>query len=158
LGIPLGGQPDKHRQLARQVGERIEDPLANSMALFKFSSPVLPEGMTFIFGSWVCVANGAGGFRRHTIDVTIKPKMLTARLDEFIDNLDESLFNGSARETEAETNDIALSPASIALSPASIGLTERGQCSGPLRQSPAPAALLRPPRLHCTFRPLGIST
>jgi hypothetical protein len=34
LGIPLGGQPDKTRQLARHVGERIEDPPANSMASF----------------------------------------------------------------------------------------------------------------------------
>jgi hypothetical protein len=74
------------------------------MALFKFSSPVLPEGMTFAFGSWICIANGVGGFRRHTVDVTIRPKMLTARLDEFVDNLDELSSNGSARETEAETN------------------------------------------------------
>jgi hypothetical protein len=71
LDIPLGGQPDKTRQLARQVGERIRDPLENSMAFFKFPSPVLPEGTTFVFGSWVCVANGAGGFSRHSIDDTI---------------------------------------------------------------------------------------
>jgi hypothetical protein len=32
--------------LARQVGGRIRDPLENSMALFKFPSPVLPEGTT----------------------------------------------------------------------------------------------------------------
>jgi hypothetical protein len=38
LGISLGGQPVKHRQLARQVGERIEDPPANSMASFQFTS------------------------------------------------------------------------------------------------------------------------
>jgi hypothetical protein len=33
LGISLGGQPVRHRQLARQVGERIEDPPVNSMAV-----------------------------------------------------------------------------------------------------------------------------
>jgi hypothetical protein len=44
LGIPLGGQAVKHRQLVREVGERIEDPPANSMASFKFTSAVLPEG------------------------------------------------------------------------------------------------------------------
>jgi hypothetical protein len=71
-GIPLGGQPVKHRQLARQVGERIEDPPANSMASFKFTSVVPPQGTMFVFGSWVCVADGAGSFRRFLIDM--KPK------------------------------------------------------------------------------------
>jgi hypothetical protein len=84
---------------------RIEDPLANSMASFKFTSPVLLEGTTFIFGLSVCVANGEGGFHQHTVDDTIKPKTLAARLDEFVDNLNELSFNGSARETEAETDD-----------------------------------------------------
>jgi hypothetical protein len=101
LGIPLGGQPDKTRQLARQVGVRIRDPLENSMAIFKFPSPVLPVGTTFVFGSWVCIANGAGGFRRHIVDDTFKLKTLAARLDDFVDNLDELPFSDSARETEA---------------------------------------------------------
>jgi hypothetical protein len=38
LGISLGGQPIKHRQLARQVGERVKDPPASSMASFQFTS------------------------------------------------------------------------------------------------------------------------
>jgi hypothetical protein len=110
LGIPLGGQPDKTRQLARQVGGRIRDPLENSMALFKFPRPVLPEGTTSIFGSWVYVANGAGGFRRYIVDDTIKLKTLAARLDDFVDNLDELPFFDSARETEAESiNTVPLS-------------------------------------------------
>jgi hypothetical protein len=73
------------------------------MAFFKFPSPVLPEGTTFVFGSWVCVANGAGGFRQHIVDDTIKLKTLAARLDDFVDNLDELPFFDSARETEAES-------------------------------------------------------
>jgi hypothetical protein len=73
------------------------------MALFKFPSPVLPEGTTFVFGSWVCVANGAGGFRRHIVDDTIKLKTLASRLDDFVDNLDELPFFVSTRETEAES-------------------------------------------------------
>jgi hypothetical protein len=105
-GIPLGGQAVKHRQLARQVGVRIEDPPANSMASFKFTSAVLPEGTTFIFGSWVCVADGAGNFRRFTIDV-MKPKTLAAsfhsELDEFVDNLDDLSTHGSARKIEEES-------------------------------------------------------
>jgi hypothetical protein len=73
------------------------------MAFFKFPSPVLPEGITFVFGSWVCVANGAGGFRRHIIDNTIKLKTLAKRLDNFVDNLDELPFFDSPRETEVES-------------------------------------------------------
>jgi hypothetical protein len=76
-GIPLGGQAVKHRQLARQVGDRVEDPPANSMASFKFTSAMLPEGTTLIFGSWVCVADGESDFHRLTIDV-MKLKTLAA--------------------------------------------------------------------------------
>jgi hypothetical protein len=103
LRIPLGGQPDKPRQLARQVGERIEDPLENSMALFKFPNPMLLEGTTFVFGSWACVADGAGNFRRHIVDDAVELKASTARLDNFVDNLDELPFFDSARVTEAES-------------------------------------------------------
>jgi hypothetical protein len=55
----------KHRQLARQVGVFIEHPLENSMASFDFTSVVLNEGTTFIFGTWICVANSSGGFNSH---------------------------------------------------------------------------------------------
>jgi hypothetical protein len=34
LGISVSGQPVKYQQLARQVGECIEDPPVNSMASF----------------------------------------------------------------------------------------------------------------------------
>jgi hypothetical protein len=63
LGISLGGQPVKHRQLARQVGERVKDPPASSMASFKFTRSVPSQGTTFVFGSWVCIADGVGDFR-----------------------------------------------------------------------------------------------
>jgi hypothetical protein len=43
----------------------IEHPLENSMASFSFTSNVLGEGTTFIFGSWTCVANDLGGFISH---------------------------------------------------------------------------------------------
>jgi hypothetical protein len=66
---------------------RIKDPPANLMASFKFT--------------WVGVADGAGDFRRFTIDA-MKLKTLTAsfhsELDEFIDNLDDLLTYGSARK------------------------------------------------------------
>jgi hypothetical protein len=85
---------------------RIEDPLANSMASFKLTSPVHPKGTTFVFGSWVCIADGAGDFRRFTIDV-MKPKTLAAsfhsELNEFVDNLDGLLTHGFARKIEEES-------------------------------------------------------
>jgi len=35
------------------------------MATFAFNTMALPQGATFVFGSWVCVANGLGGFDSH---------------------------------------------------------------------------------------------
>jgi hypothetical protein len=76
------------------------------MASFKFTSAVLPEGTTLVFGSWVCIADGAADFRRLTIDV-MKPKTLAAsfhsELDEFVDNLDDLLTHGSVRKIEEES-------------------------------------------------------
>jgi hypothetical protein len=101
-GISLGGQAVKHRQLARQVGVRIEDPPVNSMASFKFTSAVPPQGTTFVFGSWVCITDGVGNFHRFIIDM--KQKTLAASfhsdLDEFVDNLNDSSTHGSATRTE----------------------------------------------------------
>jgi hypothetical protein len=73
------------------------------MASFKFTRAVFPEVTTLVFGSWVCVADGAGDFRRLTIDI-MKPKTLAAsfhsKLDEFVDNLDDLLTHGSTRKTK----------------------------------------------------------
>ena len=38
------------------------------MASFSFEPTVLDEGTTFLFGSWVCVADGSGGFNSHLAD------------------------------------------------------------------------------------------
>jgi hypothetical protein len=71
------------------------------MASFKFTSVVLLEGTMLVFGSWVCVADGAGDFHRFTIDV-MKTKTLVAsfhsELNEFVDNLNDSLTHGSIRK------------------------------------------------------------
>jgi hypothetical protein len=84
---------------------RIEDQPMNSMASFKFTSVVLPRGTTFIFGSWVCVADGADNFRRFIIDM--KPKTLAASfhgdLDEFVNDLDDLSTHGSTTRTEEES-------------------------------------------------------
>jgi hypothetical protein len=65
------------------------------MASLSFTSIVLDEGITFIFGSWIFFANGLGGFNSHLAD-SRKPEASTSTrssdLNKFIDNLDESLF------------------------------------------------------------------
>jgi hypothetical protein len=46
------------------------------MASLSFTSTVLDEGRTFIFGSWICVANGLGGFNGCLVD-SRKPEAST---------------------------------------------------------------------------------
>ena len=58
----LGGE---HRQLARQVGDSASSS-ANSMAGSSDTNNV-PEGTTFVFGSWACMADGSGGFSSHLV-------------------------------------------------------------------------------------------
>jgi hypothetical protein len=93
----------KQRQLARQVGVFIEHPPENSMASFNFTSVVLDKGTTFIFGSWICVANGLGGFNNYLVS-SREPEASTptrsSDLDEFIDNLDELLLPDLALQIE----------------------------------------------------------
>jgi hypothetical protein len=83
----------KHQQLVCHVGVSIEHPLENSMASFNFTSAVLDEGTTFIFSSWICIANGLSGFNSHLAN-SKKPKASSSTpssdLDEFINNLDDS--------------------------------------------------------------------
>ena len=64
LRVSLSRLGGKHRQLARQVGDS-----ASSMATFAFSTMAPPQGATFVFGSWVCVANGSGSFHSHLADL-----------------------------------------------------------------------------------------
>jgi hypothetical protein len=93
----------KHRQLARQVGVFIEHPSENSMASFNFTSVVLDKGTTFIFSSWICVANGSGGFNSHLAN-SKEPEAASSTpssdLDDFIDNLDDMLLPDLAQQIE----------------------------------------------------------
>jgi hypothetical protein len=81
----------------------IELPPENSMASFNFTRAVLDEGTTFIFGSWICVTNGLGGFNSHLAN-SKKPEASSSTpsndLDEFIDNLDDLLFSDLAQQIE----------------------------------------------------------
>ena len=64
LRVSLSRLGGKHRQLARQVGDSASSS-ASLMATFALSTMALPQGATFVFGSWVCVANGLCGFDSH---------------------------------------------------------------------------------------------
>jgi hypothetical protein len=73
------------------------------MASFNFTSAVLDEGTTFIFSSWICVANGLGGFNSHLAN----PKELEASsstscsvLNDFINNFDDMLLPDLAQQIE----------------------------------------------------------
>jgi hypothetical protein len=46
----------------------IELPLKNSMTSLSFTTNMLDEGTTFIFGSWICVTNSFGGFNSRLVD------------------------------------------------------------------------------------------
>jgi hypothetical protein len=74
------------------------------MASFQFTRSVSSQGTTFIFGSWVCIADGEGDFRRFLIDM--KPKTPAAfsqsNLDKFVDDLDDLSIHGSATRIKEE--------------------------------------------------------
>jgi hypothetical protein len=95
----------KHRQLARQVGARVEDPPVSSMASFNFIRSVPSQGTTFIFGSWVCIADGVDNFRQFLVDM--RPKTFAAdprsNLDKFVDGLDSLPLHASVAQIEMES-------------------------------------------------------
>ena len=77
------------------------------MATFAFSTMVPLKGTTFIFGSWICVANGSGGFDSH---LTNSPT-LKAATPESLSKLARSddqgvmLLPDFAKEIEAKLED-----------------------------------------------------
>ena len=77
------------------------------MATFAFSTTALPQGTTFIFRSWVCIANGSGGFDSHLANHIV----LEAILSESYNNLAGSDHHGDmllpdlAKEIEQKLED-----------------------------------------------------
>jgi hypothetical protein len=47
------------------------------MATFAFSTMAFPQGATFVFDSWVCIANGSGGFDSYWRSISM---IFTAKL------------------------------------------------------------------------------
>jgi hypothetical protein len=86
-----------------QVGAFNEHPPKNSMASFSFTITVLDKGTTLVFGSWICIANGSGGFNVHLAN-SRKPEPSTpnrcSNLDKFVNNLDELLLPDHTEEIE----------------------------------------------------------
>jgi hypothetical protein len=65
------------------------------MASLNFTSNMLDEGTSFIVGSWICIANGLGGFNSHLVDSRKSEASAATRrsnLDSFINDLDELLL------------------------------------------------------------------
>jgi hypothetical protein len=81
------------------------------MASFQFTRSVPSQGTTFVFGSWVCIADGEGDFRCFLIDM--KPKTPAAfsqsDLDKFVDDLDDLSIHGSATRIKEESASSATS-------------------------------------------------
>jgi hypothetical protein len=61
--------------------------------------------MTFIFGLWVCIADGVGDFRRFLVDMKPKTSVADLRsdLDKFVDDLDNLSTCASATRIELES-------------------------------------------------------
>jgi hypothetical protein len=77
------------------------------MATFAFSTMAPPQGVTFVFGSWVCLANGSGGFDSH---LTNSPALKIIRSEDSnklagSDDHDIKLLPDLAKEIEAKLED-----------------------------------------------------
>jgi hypothetical protein len=61
------------------------------MVSFQFTRSVPSQGTTFVFGSWVCVADSEGDFRHFLIDMKPKTPVASSQsdLDKFVDDLDD---------------------------------------------------------------------
>jgi hypothetical protein len=75
------------------------------MAFFNFAGSVPSRGTTFVFGSWVCIADGAGNFRRFLVNMTPKTVAADPRsgLDKFVGEIDNLPLHASAAQIEMES-------------------------------------------------------
>jgi hypothetical protein len=89
------------------------------MASFKFIRSDPSQGTTFVFGSWVCIADGVGNFRRFLVNM--KPKTSAADscsdLDKFVDGLDNLPLRASTTRIELKPVPSSISPSVAATSP-----------------------------------------
>lgn len=77
------------------------------MAIINIPAPMLEQGTTLVFGSWICIASGTGGFDSHLAD-SRKPEApasskLDGKLPDNINSPSEMLFPDLVREVEQRT-------------------------------------------------------
>ena len=77
------------------------------MATFAFSTMAPPQGATFVFGSWICIANGLGVFDNH---LTNSPTLKITTLEDSnqlarSDDHGIMLLPDLAKEIEAKLED-----------------------------------------------------
>jgi len=94
----------KQRQLAPTVGQVSDDPLVNAMVIFKFPIIMLKEGTTFIFGSWICVANAQGGFDSHLND-SFHPVIIQSGIISNTDKISDQMRRLSFDQEEIQSED-----------------------------------------------------
>ena len=68
------------------------------MASFNFGFPAIDAGTTFVFGSWVCIANVLGGFSSHLVNPASTETPRQEQLDEI--TFAEILLPGIAKGIE----------------------------------------------------------
>ena len=67
----------------------------------------LPQGATFVFGSWVCITNGSGGFDSHLTN-PIESEVISLESCDAItesDDHDDMLLPNFAKEIEQKLED-----------------------------------------------------
>jgi hypothetical protein len=89
------------------------------MASFNFIRLVPSQGTTFVFGSWVCITDGAGNFRRFLVDMRLKTFAADPRsgIDKFVDELDNLPLHTSAAQIEMESAPVSTSSGVVTTSP-----------------------------------------
>ena len=77
------------------------------MATFAFNTMALPQGATFVFGSWVCVANGLGGFDSHLTNSPTLKAITSESSNKFAGSDDQGvmLLPDLAKEIEMKLED-----------------------------------------------------
>jgi hypothetical protein len=75
------------------------------MASFQFTRSVPSQGTIFVFGLWVCIADGAGSFHRFLVNMKLKTPAAGPHndLDKFVVDLDDLSIHASVARTEVES-------------------------------------------------------
>jgi hypothetical protein len=75
------------------------------MASFQFTRSVPSQGTTFVFGSWVCIADDVGSFHRFLVDMKPKTSAVgpSSNLDKIVDDLDDLSNHASTAKIEVES-------------------------------------------------------